>query len=46
MFVAVETVSAGTDGMETLVKSGWGENILNKGHQRRRRFFVCFSLSC
>lgn len=33
-FVAVETVSAGKDGMEMLVKSGWGENTLNKGHQR------------
>ncbi|KAF2986480.1 hypothetical protein EK904_003744, partial [Melospiza melodia maxima] len=26
VFVAVETVSAGKDGMEMLVKSGWGEN--------------------
>lgn len=38
MFVAVETVSAGKDGMEMLVKFGWGENTLNKGHQRMRRF--------
>ncbi|KAL2310737.1 hypothetical protein Nmel_002404, partial [Mimus melanotis] len=31
VFVAVETVSAGKDGMEMLVKSGWGENTLNEG---------------
>lgn len=42
MFVAVETVSAGKDGMEMLVKSGWGENTLNNGHQRLRGFIVCF----
>lgn len=36
MFVAVETVSAGKDGMAMLVKSGWGENTLNNGHQRLR----------
>lgn len=47
MFVAVETVSAGKDGMEMLVKSGWGENTLNEGRQRLRRvFFICFSLGC
>lgn len=28
-FVAVETVSAGTDGMETHVKSGLAQNTLN-----------------
>lgn len=42
MFVAVETVSAGKDGMEMLVKSGWGENTLNEGCQRLRRFFCFF----
>lgn len=42
MFVAVETVSAGKDGMEMLVKSGWGENTLNEGHQGLRRFFLFF----
>lgn len=42
MFVAVETVSAGKDGMEMLVKSGWGENTLNEGCQRLRRFFFIF----
>lgn len=46
MFVAVETVSAGKDGMEMLVKSGWEENTLNKAHQRLRRFFVYFTLGC
>lgn len=40
VFVAVETVSAGKDGMEMLVKSGWGENTLNEGCQRLRRFFL------
>lgn len=33
VFVTVETASAGKDGMETLVKSGWEQNTLNKGHQ-------------
>lgn len=47
VFVAVETVSAGKDGMETLVKSGWGENTLNEGHSRLEEVFcVCFSLGC
>jgi len=41
VFVAVETVSAGKDGMEMLVKSGWAENTLNKGCQRLRILFVC-----
>lgn len=40
MFVAVETVSAGKDGMEMLVKSGWGENTLNGRCQRLRRVFL------
>ncbi|KAI1241765.1 Integrin beta-like protein 1, partial [Lamprotornis superbus] len=40
VFVAVETVSAGKDGMEMLVKSGSGENTLNEGRQRLRTFFV------
>lgn len=40
VFVAVETVSAGKDGMEMLVKSGWGENTLNGGCQRLRRVFL------
>lgn len=27
VYVAVETVSAGMDGLEMLVKSGWDQNI-------------------
>lgn len=40
VFVTVETASAGKDGMETLVKSGWEQNTLNKGHQRLRVLLV------
>lgn len=36
VFVTVETANAGKDGMEMLVKSGWGQNTLNKRHQRLR----------
>lgn len=42
MFVTVETANAGKDGMEMLVKSGWGQNTLNKGHQRLRGCFFVF----
>lgn len=44
MFVTVETANAGKDGMEMLVKSGWGQNTLNKGHQRLRGCFFVFFL--